>query len=75
MDRLQDQVIIVTGDAVPDVGPSTGGFTDCLLQRGAQRVYAVDVGYIPWEFKDEHNKVREQVAGGVAVIFELGTLP
>jgi 23S rRNA (cytidine1920-2'-O)/16S rRNA (cytidine1409-2'-O)-methyltransferase len=35
----------VEGRACLDVGASTGGFTDCLLQRGAARVYAVDVGY------------------------------
>lgn len=35
----------VTGLACLDVGASTGGFTDCLLQRGAAKVYAVDVGY------------------------------
>lgn len=35
----------VTGAIVTDIGASTGGFTDCLLKRGVNRVYAVDVGY------------------------------
>jgi 23S rRNA (cytidine1920-2'-O)/16S rRNA (cytidine1409-2'-O)-methyltransferase len=34
-----------TGYVVLDLGASTGGFTDCLLKHGAQKVYAVDVGY------------------------------
>jgi 23S rRNA (cytidine1920-2'-O)/16S rRNA (cytidine1409-2'-O)-methyltransferase len=37
--------IDVNGLVAVDVGASTGGFTDCLLKRGARRVYAVDVGY------------------------------
>lgn len=37
--------IDVSGRAVLDAGASTGGFTDCLLQAGARRVYAVDVGF------------------------------
>ncbi|MBF0411962.1 MAG: TlyA family RNA methyltransferase [Desulfamplus sp.] len=35
----------VTGMTCLDIGASTGGFTDCLLQAGAEKVYAVDVGY------------------------------
>jgi 23S rRNA (cytidine1920-2'-O)/16S rRNA (cytidine1409-2'-O)-methyltransferase len=37
--------ISVEGKVCADVGASTGGFTDCLLQRGAAKVYAIDVGY------------------------------
>jgi 23S rRNA (cytidine1920-2'-O)/16S rRNA (cytidine1409-2'-O)-methyltransferase len=45
--------IDVTGDNVLDVGASTGGFTDCLLQRGAKRIIAVDVGYgqLHWKLR------------------------
>lgn len=41
---LDDLGISVTGAVALDVGASTGGFTDCLLGRGASRIYAVDVG-------------------------------
>ncbi len=37
--------VTVAGQVCADVGASTGGFTDCLLQHGAVRVYAIDVGY------------------------------
>ncbi|HMA67419.1 MAG TPA: TlyA family RNA methyltransferase [Desulfosalsimonadaceae bacterium] len=43
----------VAGFVCLDVGASTGGFTDCLLQAGAERVYAVDVGYgqLDWRLR------------------------
>ncbi len=45
--------IAAAGKVAADIGASTGGFTDCLLQRGAARVYAIDVGYghLAWELR------------------------
>ncbi|MFW6021934.1 MAG: TlyA family RNA methyltransferase [Halanaerobiaceae bacterium] len=45
----------VEGKSVIDIGASTGGFTDCLLQNGAKRVYAVDVGYgqLAWKLRQD----------------------
>ena len=44
-----------SGLVVMDVGASTGGFTDCVLQRGAKRVYAIDVGYgqLDWGLRSD----------------------
>ncbi|OGW54866.1 MAG: hypothetical protein A2Y81_12295 [Nitrospirae bacterium RBG_13_43_8] len=45
----------VTGKILMDVGSGTGGFTDCLLKRGAQRVYCIDVGYgqLAWPLRND----------------------
>ena len=42
---LDDLGLAVTALVVADIGASTGGFTDCVLRRGAARVYAIDVGH------------------------------
>ena len=54
----------VAGVVAADVGASTGGFTDCLLQRGARKVYAIDVGYgqLAWRLRrDPRVVVMERV--------------
>ncbi|MEW6377525.1 MAG: TlyA family RNA methyltransferase [Thermodesulfobacteriota bacterium] len=69
------------GMVVMDVGASTGGFTDCVLQRGARKVYAIDVGYgqLAWKLQRDPRVVnlerrnirylkREEVQEGVDLI-------
>jgi len=61
---LRDFEIDVNGLDCLDVGASTGGFTDCLLQHGARHVIAVDVGHnqIDWRLRtDSRVEVRERV--------------
>ena len=52
---LKDLEITVEGLICLDVGASTGGFTDCLLQHGAKRVFSVDVGYgqLDWKLQKD----------------------
>jgi 23S rRNA (cytidine1920-2'-O)/16S rRNA (cytidine1409-2'-O)-methyltransferase len=61
---LREFAIDVRGLVCLDVGASTGGFTDCLLQHGARRVVAVDVGHnqIDWRLR---NDARVEVREGV----------
>jgi 23S rRNA (cytidine1920-2'-O)/16S rRNA (cytidine1409-2'-O)-methyltransferase len=61
---LREFQIDVNGLNCLDVGASTGGFTDCLLQHGARRVFAIDVGHnqIDWRLR---NDLRVEVREGV----------
>ncbi len=48
--------IDVSGMVAADIGASTGGFTDCLLHRGAKKIYAIDVGYGQLDYKLRQDK-------------------
>ncbi|UFJ42904.1 TlyA family RNA methyltransferase [Brevibacillus humidisoli] len=56
---LQQFQVDLSGKVMMDIGASTGGFTDCALQHGARRVYAIDVGYgqLAWELRQDERVV------------------
>lgn len=65
--------IDVRGRICMDVGASTGGFTDCLLQNGAEKIYAIDVGYgqLDWKIRSDPKVVVMERTN----IRELSSLP
>jgi 23S rRNA (cytidine1920-2'-O)/16S rRNA (cytidine1409-2'-O)-methyltransferase len=79
---LRDFRIDPTGRVCLDIGSSTGGFTDCLLQHGAIRVYAVDVtvDQIAWKLRQDPRVVRieanarELQSGDLPERFDLVTI-
>jgi 23S rRNA (cytidine1920-2'-O)/16S rRNA (cytidine1409-2'-O)-methyltransferase len=75
--------VAVAGRTAIDVGASTGGFTDCLLQRGAARVFAVDVGYgqLAWKLREdprvvsmERTNIRQLSAEQLTAIPDLAVI-
>ena len=56
---MQTFPITLDGTVCADIGASTGGFTDCMLQNGASKVYAVDVGYgqLAWKLRSDERVV------------------
>ena len=73
----------VKGKRVIDVGASTGGFTDCLLKSGAQKVYCIDVGYgqLAWKLQKDsrvvvidRTNIRYLTADKFDDLFELATI-
>lgn len=56
---LEENSIDLTNKTCMDIGASTGGFTDCMLQHGANKVYSIDVGYNQLDYRmRKHPKVK-----------------
>ena len=57
---MQEFPIVLDGKTTMDIGASTGGFTDCMLQNGAKKVFAVDVGYgqFAWKLRNDERVVN-----------------
>ena len=57
---MQEFPITLEGKVTMDIGASTGGFTDCMLQNGARKVFAVDVGYgqFAWKLRQDERVVN-----------------
>ncbi len=57
---MQSFPLTVEGKVCMDIGASTGGFTDCMLQNGASKVYAIDVGYgqLAWKLRSDERVVN-----------------
>jgi 23S rRNA (cytidine1920-2'-O)/16S rRNA (cytidine1409-2'-O)-methyltransferase len=78
---LNEWCIPVEGAVCMDAGISTGGFTDCLLQKGAQRVYGIDVGHSQVDPKIAHDdrvivveKTNLRTLTGIAELVDIVTL-
>lgn len=57
---MKEFPVTLSGKITMDIGASTGGFTDCMLQNGALKVYAVDVGYgqLAWSLRNDERVVN-----------------
>ncbi|MFC1668622.1 TlyA family RNA methyltransferase [Chlamydiota bacterium] len=74
---LEEFSLSSDGLIILDIGASTGGFTDCLLQQGAQKVYSVDVGYGQLDWRLRNNRkvvVIERKNARYLTIFDIGEL-
>jgi len=65
--------ISLEGRVCADIGASTGGFTDCMLQNGAKKVYAIDVGYgqLAWKLRSDERVVNLERTNVRYLDFEL----